>query len=98
MPLFATTYRYIDDSTEARDAVRPAHRAYLAELTEQGNLALSGPYADAGDPGALLIFEAASEADARALISADPFVTEGLVAEITVREWTTATGRLASSV
>ena len=30
MPYFATVYRYVEDSAEARDAVRPAHRDYLA--------------------------------------------------------------------
>jgi uncharacterized protein YciI len=97
MPLFATTYRYAADSTETRDATRPAHRAYLGELTELGNLLLSGPYVG-GEDGALLVFEAETADAARTLIDADPFVLEGLVAEITVREWQTVTGRLASSV
>lgn len=97
MPLFATTYRYVADSTEARDATRPAHREYLGVLTGNGSLALSGPYVG-GEPGALLVLEAESEDAARALTDADPFVIEGLVAEVTVREWQTVSGRLASSV
>ncbi|MCW2841054.1 MAG: hypothetical protein JWR55_2537 [Aeromicrobium sp.] len=97
MALFATRYAYIDDSTEARDATRPAHREYLAELSAQGSLLLSGPYVG-GEAGALLVYEAPTEADARALIAADPFVLEGLVAEVTVREWQLASGRLAPSV
>lgn len=94
MPFFATTYAYAADSTEQRDTVRPEHRAYLAELTDGGRLVLSGPYE--GEPaGALLVFDAATEADARALTDADPFVEAGLVADITMREWTTVSGRLA---
>ena len=94
MPIFATTYHYADDSTEARDTIRPEHRAYLAELTDAGRLVVSGPYE--GEPaGALLVFDATSEDDARRLTEADPFVREGLVAEVTVREWTTVSGRLA---
>lgn len=97
MPYFATTYTYADDTTEQRDTIRPEHRAYLAELTDAGRLVLSGPYA--GDPaGALLVFEAATEADARALTDADPFVTAGVVADVSVREWTTVSGRLASQL
>jgi uncharacterized protein YciI len=97
MTLFATTYRYVADSDAARDATRPAHRAYLAELTDSNRLVLSGPFVG-GDAGALLVLEAATEAEAVALTDADPFVLEGLVAEITVREWQTVSGRLAEHV
>ncbi|MET0930572.1 MAG: YciI family protein [Aeromicrobium sp.] len=97
MPLFATTYRYAADSVEARNETRPAHREYLGELTASNSLVLSGPYVG-GEDGALLVFEAADELAARALTDADPFVIEGLVAEVTVREWQTVSGRLASSV
>lgn len=94
MPFFATTYRYVVDSDAARDAVRPAHREYLAGLTSRGALAVSGPYVG-GDAGALLIFEAPTHDEAVALTDADPFVTEGLVTEVSVREWRPVTGRLA---
>ncbi|NRQ48949.1 YciI family protein [Aeromicrobium stalagmiti] len=95
MAIYATTYVYVADSTEARDATRPEHRAYLAELTDAGRLVVSGPYV--GDPAsALLVFDAASEQEARDLTTADPFVREGLVAEVIVREWTIASGRLSS--
>ena len=97
MALFATTYRYAADSSTARDATRPAHRAYLGELTERGQLALSGPFVG-GEDGALLVFEAPTEDGARALVADDPFVVEGLVAEVTVREWQTVMGRLAPHV
>jgi uncharacterized protein YciI len=97
MPLFATTYSYAADSAEGRDAVRPRHRAYLGELTERGQLALSGPFVG-GEDGALLIFEADTEEAARALTDADPFVIEGFVADVSVREWQTAAGRLAQHV
>lgn len=97
MPYFATTYTYVSDSTEARDATRPAHREYLAQVNERGGLLLSGPHVG-GEPAALLVFEAATEDDARALTAADPFVLQGLVAEITVREWQPVSGRLAELV
>lgn len=97
MPLFAVTYRYVTDSDAARDATRPEHRAYLGELTDAGRLALSGPFVG-GEAGALLVFEAPTEDAAIALTDADPFVTAGLVAEVTVREWQTVSGRLAQHV
>ena len=96
MPYFATTYTYVADSDEARDATRPAHREYLAAVNERGGLLLSGPHV--GEPAALLVFEAETADAARALTAADPFVLEGLVAEITVREWEPVSGRLAELV
>lgn len=94
MAYFATTYRYTDE-VERRTAVRPTHRDYLAGLTERGQLQVSGPFADGEPGGALLVFVADDAAGARVLIDADPFVLEGLVAEITVREWTPVSGVLA---
>ena len=55
-------------------------------------------YRYAPDSDALLVFEADTQEAARALTDADPFVIEGLVAEITVREWQTVSGRLAEHV
>jgi len=65
---------------------RPRHRAYLAELLREGKLHESGPWAD--DSGALLIYEAADEAEARALLAADPYSqTPGVVAAAQLKEW-----------
>lgn len=97
MPYFATTYRYVADSADARDVARPAHRAYLADLTAEGKVLLSGPHVGT-EPSALLVFQADSAADVRTLTDQDPFVLEGLVAEITVLEWEPVSGRLASQV
>lgn len=97
MPLFATTYRYVADSDAARDTTRPAHREYLAGLTASGTLAISGPYVG-GEAGALLVFETPTHDEAVALTDADPFVIEGLVAEVSVREWQPVSGRLAEHV
>ncbi|MFC7471836.1 hypothetical protein ACFQVA_36435 [Actinomadura keratinilytica] len=44
MPIYAVTYTYADDSAAARDTHRPAHRAYLATLSEQGINLVSGPF------------------------------------------------------
>lgn len=65
--------------------VRPRHREYLGSLKEQGKLAASGPFSD--DSGALIIYEAESEAEARALIQADPFRQAGVFQEIELKEW-----------
>ncbi len=93
MPYFPTIYRYTDDDA-TRDQVRPAHRDYLRELTEQGRLAVSGPYVGGDRGGALLIFVADDEAAALELSANDPFMLEGLVEERTVREWQPVSGGL----
>ena len=72
-------------NTEERLATRPAHREYLASLLERGKLAASGPFVD--DTGALIIYEAESEAEARELIAGDPYSRIGVAATATLKEW-----------
>jgi len=89
VPHVVATYAYTSD-TAARDAVRPAHREYLASLDA---LLLSGP-TDAG--GAVLVFDADSPAVVEGLLDADPFVTHGgIVAERAVVAWDVVLGRWA---
>jgi uncharacterized protein YciI len=95
MSTFATVYTYVADSDSRRDEVRPAHRDYLTTLTDQGRLVVSGPWVGA-PAAALLVFAGESADDVRALVDADPFVQAGLVADISIREWTIVSGRLAS--
>ncbi|MEX1157435.1 MAG: YciI family protein [Thermomicrobiales bacterium] len=71
---FATVFRYGNQDQIAE--VRPRHREYLTSLKEQGKLVASGPFED--DSGALIIYEADSQADAEALIEADPFREAGV--------------------
>lgn len=72
-------------NTEQRLAARPAHREYLKTLLDSGKLVGSGPWVD--DSGALIIYEAADEAEARALIAADPYNSGEIVANLELREW-----------
>ncbi len=89
MPVFVATYAYSDDAA-ARDATRPAHRAWLRE---QPSVLASGP-TDAD--GAVLVFEGASAAEVETLLDLDPFALHGgIVAERRVVGWSVVTGRLA---
>jgi uncharacterized protein YciI len=85
MPTYAVRYTY-DERTDVRDTVRPEHRAYLAGLGDQGVLLGSGPFAD-GVPGALLVFRTDDRDALDAVLTADPFVREGIVRETDVRAW-----------
>lgn len=93
MPVYAVEYAYDDRSSE-RDRVRPDHRAFLQSLLGRGTLLASGPWSgpDADPPGALLLVVAGSREEALQTLDADPFVTAGLVAQRSAREWNPVLG------
>lgn len=84
MPTFLRVIE-MSPGDDRRMAVRPEHRAYVQDLYEQGRIKLSGPFAD--DTGAYMLYDAADETAARALVNADPYVREGVVREVSLREW-----------
>jgi uncharacterized protein YciI len=81
---FAASIEYLQDAAVV-EAHRPAHRAYLTSLLDQGKLFASGPYADG--TGALIVYEAASPEAAEALLKADPFHAAGVFLKWTLRPW-----------
>jgi uncharacterized protein YciI len=94
MTVFAVEYVYDAESTEARNASRPAHREWTAGLAQQGALLASGPYGDGA--GALLIFKAADEAALNEILKQDPFAAAGAVSGTRITAWAPVTGLLAS--
>ncbi|WP_433698087.1 YciI family protein [Nocardiopsis sp. CA-288880] len=95
MAVFAVTYTYADGSAAARDEHRPAHREYLAGLSERGVNLCSGPFGPEEAPGALLLFRTGSREEAVAHTEKDPFRIQGLVAEVSAQEWVPVLGPLA---
>lgn len=91
MPVFAVHYTY-DKREDVRDVHRPAHRAFLQVLEDQGAVLARGPYVDVENPGALIIVRAENADAAIALVDPDPFNTQGLIADRQVREWTQVGG------
>ncbi len=83
----------VPDSLTKRMIARPAHVARLQTLQEEGRLILAGPFpaVDANDPGAagfsgsLIVAEFASLPEAESWAQADPFVTGGVYAQVTVK-------------
>ncbi|MGB3535847.1 MAG: YciI family protein [Microcoleaceae cyanobacterium] len=59
------------------DQYVPAHIAYVKELIIQGHHAKSGYWHRRG--GGMLLFEAASMAEAESIVAADPLVKNGCV-------------------
>lgn len=84
MAKFALVLEFGTDM-ETRLAIRPRHREYLQKLLDEGKLVESGPWMD--DSGALIVYEAADESEARKLIAADPYTAAGVVARSTLNEW-----------
>lgn len=85
MLVHAARYTYTDD-TQTRDRVRPAHRAWLADLAQQGVLLGSGP-ADEGT-AALLVFATPDRETTAAVLADDPFAREGgVIARCEVLAW-----------
>ncbi|MBT8198014.1 MAG: hypothetical protein HKN01_11015 [Acidimicrobiia bacterium] len=63
--------------TEADELVAAAHGEYLREAAEDGTVIMAGRSQDGVGP-AMVVFAAADEADARAFMEGDPFVSSGL--------------------
>ena len=75
---------YIDDlRVVAR--IRPTHRRYMDELIAAGTLIAGGPLADG--TGALFIYEVESMQEARAIVAADPYSTDGAFADVELKAW-----------
>lgn len=55
----------------------PAHKAYVRELIVKGHQAQSGYWAHQG--GGMMLFEATSLAEAKAIVADDPLVRNGCV-------------------
>lgn len=66
------------------DQYVPAHIAYVRELIAKGHTAKSGYWGELG--GGMLLFTAASIAEAEKIVAADPLVFNGCV-EYELHEW-----------
>jgi uncharacterized protein YciI len=83
----------VENSLEKRLAARPAHLARLTELQNQGRLLLAGPFpaidsldpGPAGFTGSLIVAEFANLEAAKTWAEADPFVSAGVYANVTVK-------------
>jgi hypothetical protein len=91
--LFVATCIDKPDGLAKRTGRRPAHLVYLSSLGAK--LRAAGALLDrAGQNpvGSLLIFETLDEAEARAILAADPYAEAGLFASVDLKPWRQALG------
>ncbi len=83
MPLFVKIEEGIVDKTTF-DKYVAAHKAYVRELIAKGHKARSGYWGDFG--GGMLLFEASSMEEAKAIVAQDPLIKHGCV-KYQLHEW-----------
>lgn len=91
--LYAIISEDVKDSLEKRKAARPAHMQRMQQLIADGRVVLAGPMPaiDSPDPGpsgfsgSLIVAEFESLEAARDWIEADPYVTQGIFARVSVK-------------
>jgi uncharacterized protein YciI len=91
--LYAIISQDRPNSLNDRLQTRPEHLARLEMLKNDGRLVLAGPHPaiDSTDPGpagfsgSLVVAEFTSLEDARAWADADPYLTAGVYASVTVK-------------
>jgi len=91
--LYAIWGEDVPDSSARRASARPVHLKRVQELVDSGRLVLAGPLPaiDSPDPGpagmsgSLIVAEFDSLDAARGWIQADPYVTDGVFARVTVK-------------
>lgn len=90
---YAIVGQDVSDSLNLRLAARPAHVDRLQALQQAGRLLLAGPFPaiDGNDPGSagfsgsLIVAEFDTLAAAQAWADADPYVTAGVYADVSVK-------------
>jgi len=86
--LFAIISEDVENSLAARLDARPAHLERLQTLSDQGRLTLAGPHphaTEAGFTGSLIVAEFSDLASAQTWADADPYITAGVYAHVTVK-------------
>lgn len=83
----------VDESLPLRAKARDAHLARLKDLVDEGRVLIAGPHpaVDAEDPGpagfsgSLVVVDFPSIDAAKAWADADPYVSAGVYAKVTVK-------------
>lgn len=82
------------DTGALRAAHRDAHFAYVESILDR--VLAAGPLAEPGSAGfraSLFVYDVATEAEARALLLADPYHAAGIYGRVEFHPWWPAAGR-----
>ncbi|MDF7660854.1 YciI family protein [Erwiniaceae bacterium L1_54_6] len=82
------------DGTEWNAFVRE-HVVYLKTLIKQGKLLASGPLKNTPLRAGFLVFKAETLDEVHAMVNADPFAREDLIAQLDIQEWDPLFGELS---
>jgi uncharacterized protein YciI len=96
MKHFLLFYDGAPDYLARRPQYRDAHLAHAWAAAGRGELVVAGALADPVD-GVVLMFQGETATVAEDFARADPYVSNGLVENWRVREWTTVVGELAAT-
>lgn len=78
MRLIAPRATFVMDMTAEERRLMDAHADYLKGFFDQGKILAYGPVLAAAEPFGIALFDVASEADARAIMDADPTIVAKL--------------------
>jgi len=91
MKYFALTYDVVDGFADKRMPFRPEHLALVRDAHARGEIVMAGAPGDPVDQ-ALIVFRAESPEVAERFARVDPYVTQGLGLNPTVRPWNVVVG------
>ena len=90
--LFSLVSQDIENSTERRMSVRPAHLERLQALADEGRLVVAGPSPvnpngdpDQGFSGSIIIADFSDLDEAQRWAESDPYVSAGVYASVSVK-------------
>ena len=89
MSIIAVNYDYDAAQLPELAEHRPAHRAFLGSLHEEGKLLASGPL---GSNGALIVLNVEDREAALSLLDSDPLFINGIVETRVARTWNPTLG------
>jgi uncharacterized protein YciI len=96
MTIFAITYVHPDE--QRWNQFLTPHLEWIQKHLDDKTIVASGPLPDQPELSALIIMDARDRAHVDQLLAEDPFVTEGLVTELTVLRWEPIFGALANRI
>lgn len=92
MSLYAVTYVHPDQERWLEHL--EAHLHWIERRLADGTLVASGPLQDVPELSALLLLRARDPQHVRELIADDPYVSEGLLNELSIVKWDPGFGEL----